>query len=245
MTTSGDFADAVRNPKRYADAGGAQEARLFPYYAGYSAAFAGSLLASLNLPRHSSILDPWNGSGVTTNTARRFGYKADGRDLNPAMVIISKAEQTDPQYVGRLLPLARRIVTEAKHLRLHPSDNEPLAEWIMPRTARVIRSIEIEIRGTLVGRRSSRRRALSSRDVDSLSPLAAVYYVALFTVTRKLLARFRPTNPMWIKKPRKPHLRAKADRQRLVDQFLRPELTQRRQAGTTKSGANVLRKLDD
>src|SRR3989442_4356824 len=106
-----EFADALRNPKRYADADGAQEARLFPYYAGYSAAFAGSLLASLNLPRRSCILDPWNGSGVTTNTARRFGYRAIGRDLNPAMVLISKAEQIDARYVGRLLSTARRIRT--------------------------------------------------------------------------------------------------------------------------------------
>jgi DNA modification methylase len=220
MTANGKFADAVRNPKRHADAGGAQESPLFPYYAGYSAAFAGSLLASLNLPRHSTILDPWNGSGVTTSTARRFGYEAIGRDLNPAMVVISRAEQTDPQYVGRLLPLARRIVANAHHRRPHPSDAEPLAEWIMPHTARVIRSIETEIRQTLVGRRSSSRRALSSRDVDNLSPLAAVYYVALFALTRKLLARFRPTNPMWIKKPRKPYLRAKADSHQIVDHFL-------------------------
>ena len=62
------------------------------------------------------------------------------------MVIISKAEQTEPQYVGRLLPLARRIVTDARLRRLRPSDTEPLAEWIVPRTARLIRSIETEIR---------------------------------------------------------------------------------------------------
>src|SRR5437870_3895670 len=109
-----DFDNAwIVNPKRHADAGGAQEARLFPYYVGYSSAFASTLLASLNLQRHAHILDPWNGSGITTQTARRLGYRAIGRDLNPVMVLIAKAESLAPTDVGHLPPTANELITLA------------------------------------------------------------------------------------------------------------------------------------
>ncbi len=151
MRKRDDFASAtIVNPKRYADAGGAQEARLFPYYVGYSAAFASTLLASLDLADKPCILDPWNGSGITTHTARRFGYKTIGQDLNPVMVLVAKAELLSPQDAGRLIPLARDILDKARRQGTRAAKDDPLCHWLAPTTASFMRAIEIEINNSLV-----------------------------------------------------------------------------------------------
>lgn len=63
----------------------------FPYYAGFSEAFASSAIASCNLKGAMTVLDPWNGSGTTTSAARRLGHCAIGFDLNPVMVVVARA----------------------------------------------------------------------------------------------------------------------------------------------------------
>ena len=220
MKTRLDFHRAwIVNPKRHADAGGAQDARLFPYYVGYSSAFASTLLASLNLQRNACILDPWNGSGITTQTARRLGYRAIGRDLNPVMVLIAKAESLAPTEVGRLLPTAHQLITSAQPLRKHFTKDDPLTEWLVPSTASFIRALEMAIRSTLTSAKGH-RALLSRRDVDRISSLAAFFYVALFGVARRLLGRFKATNPMWTKSPAQPHLRLKVPRAKVASLFL-------------------------
>lgn len=204
----------IVNPKRYADAGGAQDARLFPYYAGYSAAFASTLLASLPLSEESLIFDPWNGAGITTHTARRFGYRTIGQDLNPAMVLIAKAELLSPQDVGHLTPLAYTILDGARRRTGSFSKQDPLCRWLAPSTAHFLRAIETEIHHCLVSHK--KYRALSTRDdFDTVSSLAAFFYVVLFKVARKLLNKFQPSNPMWTTSPTKPHQRIKADRKKV------------------------------
>lgn len=214
------FANAIIvNPKRYADAAGAQEARLFPYYAGYSAAFASTLLASLDLGSKPCILDPWNGSGITTHTARRFGYKTIGQDLNPVMVLVAKAELLAPQDVGRLIPLAQDILGKARRQQTRATKGDPLSDWMVPTTASFIRAIETQINVSLVSS-GPYRRLRGRRDFDRTSSLAAFFYVVLFGVTRRLLNKFKATNPMWTKRPAKPHLRAKAYKKRVGALFL-------------------------
>lgn len=59
------------------------KAGFFDFYAGYSTSFVADVLRYWNLPGNSVILDPWNGSGTTTDIASKMGYKAIGYDLNP------------------------------------------------------------------------------------------------------------------------------------------------------------------
>lgn len=59
------------------------KSRFFDFYAGYSTSFVADVLLYWNLPGNSVILDPWNGSGTTTDIASKMGYKAIGYDLNP------------------------------------------------------------------------------------------------------------------------------------------------------------------
>ncbi|MEX2164985.1 MAG: hypothetical protein WD823_12190 [Sulfuricaulis sp.] len=214
------FATAmIINPKRYADVGGAQEARLFPYYAGYSAAFASTLLASLDLSNKSSILDPWNGSGITTHTARRFGYKTIGLDLNPVMVLVARAELLSPQDVGRLVPLAHRILDKARKQHRRAAEDDPLTQWLAPTTASFMRAIEIEINSSLVSN-THYKRLINEKDFNRVSALAAFFYLVLFGVARGLLKKFKATNPMWIKSPAKPHQRTKANKKKVKTLFL-------------------------
>jgi DNA modification methylase len=220
MKKDRSFANAlIVNPKRYADAGGAQDARLFPYYAGYSAAFASNLLASLAFVKDPWILDPWNGGGITTHTARRFGYRAIGRDLNPVMVLIAKAELLSPQDVGSLIPLAHTILDGARRRNERFTEDDPLCRWLAPSTASFIRAIETEINSSLVSHKKYRQLS-SASDFDEVSSLAAFFYVVLFRVSRRLLNRFKPTNPMWTKSPTKPHQRTKAGRRKVASMFL-------------------------
>ncbi|WP_175149462.1 DNA methyltransferase [Paraburkholderia ultramafica] len=86
----------ISNPKLYKDLRTKQEARIFPYYAGFSNSFVHDLLTSLELRPESIIFDPWNGSGTTTQSALDLGHRAIGFDLNPAMVVVAKARMLSP-----------------------------------------------------------------------------------------------------------------------------------------------------
>lgn len=221
MKKRGDFSNAqILNPKRYADAGGAQEARIFPYYAGYSTVFASTLLGSLVLPAKCVVFDPWNGSGVTTHTARRFGYRTVGQDLNPVMVLAAKAELLSPQDAARLIPLAHYLLDNVRG-RLPATESDPLCQWLVPRAASFMRALEERINMTLVSK-STKYAPLSGHGVcDRVSPMASFFYVVLFGVARGLLDKFRATNPMWTKSPAKRQYRIRASRRRMTSLFIR------------------------
>lgn len=62
----------------------------FPYYAGFSEAFAEDAIKSLTI-NDDIVLDPWNGAGTTTSLSCRLKRRAFGIDLNPVMVHVAKA----------------------------------------------------------------------------------------------------------------------------------------------------------
>jgi DNA modification methylase len=175
---------------------------LFPYYAGYSKAFTSQLLHSMSLSRGTTILDPWNGSGTTTDIASTLGLRGIGVDLNPVMVVAAKASHVSPNDACRLIPLAQTLIDRAEQ-RTNELDNDPLCQWLMPSSARYIRHLEAELSHTLVS--SGAYRPLTTRDaLNHLSALGAFFYVALFRITRRLLNHFVPTNPTWVKYPSSP-----------------------------------------
>ncbi|MDR6410737.1 hypothetical protein [Paraburkholderia terricola] len=190
----------ISNPKRYVDRSSAQDARVFPYYAGYSTAFTEQLLLSLGLRDDATVFDPWNGSGTTTQTAYRAGIPCIGTDLNPVMVVVAKAGLLSALEVESLSPLAQTIVEQAAHRQLESIADDPLHTWLIPQSASAIRGLEQEIHRTLVSH--AEYRALTSEEaLASLSPLAALFYVALFRTTRRFLIDFIPSNPTWTKRP--------------------------------------------
>ena len=194
----------IVNPKQH-NGQASIDQRLFPYYAGYSKGFTEQLLHSMPLAKGAIILDPWNGSGTTTDIAAALGFNGVGVDLNPVMVVAAKASHVSPNDACSLLPLAQTLIEHAER-RTETLDNDPLCQWLIPSSARYIRQLEAEVSHTLIS--NGAYVPLTTRDaLNQLSALGAFFYVALFRITRRLLNEFVPTNPTWVKKPSSPQQR--------------------------------------
>lgn len=190
----------VINPKMHVDPAAVKEQRLFPYYAGFSSAFAENLIDSMILKPESVVLDPWNGSGTTTSAARKYGLQSIGVDLNPVMVLVAKASQVSALDVSSLLPLAHAIV-ESISVGIEPAiHHDPLGNWFMPQTAKSIRQIDIEINRALVSHQEYVHLD-KAKSLQDLSSIAAFFYVALFRSVRRHSASFLTSNPTWTRKP--------------------------------------------
>ncbi len=198
------FGDVViQTPKRNRSSADGR-ASWYPYYAGFSSAFATSILASAKLPSRAQVLDPWNGSGTTTEAAAALGYQGLGYDLNPAMVIISKARMLSPRVKTSLLPVAIDILDKASRANLElPIEPDPLCTWLVPRSAAILRALERAIQRLLVDEHQY-DLLVDRQDFDALSDLAAFFYTALFRSVRSLLACFYSSNPTWTKRPKTP-----------------------------------------
>jgi DNA modification methylase len=61
----------------------------YRYYAGYSSDFVTYALENV-VPRATSVLDPWNGTGTTSVLAATRRLRTLGYDINPAMVLVAK-----------------------------------------------------------------------------------------------------------------------------------------------------------
>jgi SAM-dependent methyltransferase len=202
----------------------------FPYYAGYSESFAETALKSVGLPEGSLVLDPWNGSGTSIYAARQIGLRGVGLDINPVMVIVSRARLLSPTEADSLEPLGREIAKSSQFKRKIDS-NDPLLAWLEKGPASVIRSIERAIHSHLVG-------GLAGEPVDALrnlSQIAAANYVSLFSVCRKLVRRFNSSNPTWLRKPRGNERRVRAKSKNIEAQFIN-ELRSMAMALGQKSG---------
>lgn len=172
----------------------------YPYYAGFSSEFARAALVDSGLPAHSRVLDPWNGSGTTTEAALSLGLNSVGYDLNPAMVVIAKARLLSERTKPSLVPLAREILAKAAKLPLARDADDPLTTWLHPTAASAFRQLERSVLSTLVSRES--QVPMGADGIAKLSDLAAFYYTALFRTLRSRLKAFFSTNPTWIKCPK-------------------------------------------
>lgn len=228
----------MESPKRKRATPGKE--RWYPYYAGFSTAFAADALEAAGLGGSSRVLDPWNGSGTTTQVAYDLGLQAVGYDLNPAMVVIARARLLGAEVGSSLLPLARRL-SSGPPLKTTDLAQDPLSRWFSPQGAGRIRSLERVIRHTLT--KHSSKPVHASVLANSVSSLAAFYYVALFRTVRDLLGAFKSSNPVWIKSPDSALKRLRPDRETIHSSFvahvqqmardgLAPPLATRRRLGT-------------
>lgn len=208
----------IVNPKIYADGPSALDNRVFPYYAGYSSNFADKLISSLCLPVNGVVLDPWNGSGTTSNAGAKLGYHTIGLDLNPAMVLVAKSALVSVLDLNSLVPLAETICERAATCT-SLKQGDPLGVWFAPASQAALRSIEKEINQTLVSHRGY-TPLKTSEALERVTPLAAFFYVALFRVSRRLIADFIPTNPTWVKKPEKPQQRKRPSLEAITQTFI-------------------------
>ncbi|MET0637174.1 MAG: hypothetical protein ABWZ25_14180 [Chitinophagaceae bacterium] len=189
----------IKNPKRPRKATGRDS--WYPYYAGFSEEFVSSAIGCLAEENDTTILDPWNGSGTTTNQGNKLGYSTTGFDLNPVMVIAAKAKILAPSELSSIRPLAKDILSKARTGRQSRfPDTEPLETWFYTSSAQSFRQIERSLQKLLVD--PNQHISLSnSASVNNLSSIACFFYVALFRTLRCLVSRFEASNPTWIKKP--------------------------------------------
>lgn len=174
----------------------------YPYYAGFSLDFAKQLIGSARLRSGALVLDPWNGSGTTTDAANGLGYEAYGVDLNPVMVIAAKGRMLSNGDVPSILPLMLDIISKAKsYNRSMRLEEDPLSAWFTPRGVLGIRNIEKGIRKLLIDEAPALNLPDLSR-ISAMSDIAAFFYVAMFRTLRVLLQRFYSSNPTWVKLPK-------------------------------------------
>lgn len=192
----------IGNPKFL---NGDRQSAWYPFHASFSPRFVMGLLSSARRNRQLTVLDSWNGTGTTTASAFRLGYNAYGFDLNPAMVVIARARCIESARVDSIERTTNRIIKEITDAddRSLP-DDDALGRWFSPGSFTLLRTIECAIHRTILKSEVNLRLA---RPLDSLSPLACFFYVALFDTVRSLLTRFLGSNPTWIRAPQDPRQR--------------------------------------
>jgi hypothetical protein len=188
--------DVIKNPK--IRVGESFSSTWYKFYPGFSESFARSALSNAALTESDWVLDPWNGGGTTTSTAVSLGLNVYGYDLNPVMVIVAKARCLDSAEYPSLKPLAGDLGRKAKKL-VEISPDDPLLTWLVPSAVVAVRGIEVAIQKLLVD--DIQYLSIESRGTDSISDLAAFFYVALFRTLKNLFRPFRTSNPTWLKRP--------------------------------------------
>lgn len=145
------------------------------------------------------MFDPWNGSGTTTTAAANAGLESIGHDLNPVMLVVAKARLLASSEAHSLRPLAKEILASARRCRPELQNSDPLLYWFDVSTASLIRSLEYSIRRHLIGGPADPAETVN---LGKMSSMAATFYVALFSLTRRLLEVFGTSNPTWTRLPK-------------------------------------------
>jgi DNA modification methylase len=216
---TGKMQMAIRSPK-LTKAEIREEHTWYPYYAGYSVGFVEDTLSHLNLSAHSTVLDPWNGSGTTTFAARKRAYTAVGFDLNPALVLVAKGRLLDGNVLPSLPALTSDIIKKARDQRKRPSlaSPEPLTRWFVDKTAADFRAIDQAVSELMISA-DHYEPLFACKQLSNVSSLAAFFYVALFETVRSFLGSFKTTNPTWIKSAKSPESRLEINRRIVTTRF--------------------------
>ncbi len=208
----------TNNPKQAR--GTRQPPEWFGYYAGYSTSFVDEALTYLHLDQDARVLDPWNGSGTTTDVVERRGFRGVGYDLNPAVVLVARARLLRSDVRPSHRSLGQAIVRDSSNLAAADFlPEEPLSAWFSPQTAATLRGLERAIQRDLISSSEYVRIAARSSLAD-VSPLAAYYYVALFRTVRRLLVAFKTSNPTWTRFPETPRHRLRTSSDAVCAMFI-------------------------
>ncbi len=182
----------LRNPKLSRS----NKSAWYRYYAGYSSEFVEDAIDSLGKVSPTRLVDPWNGSGTTVAVARHKGLSSVGYDVNPVLVLIARSRLVTAESFSSVAPLAADVVRHADSEPLDTAPTDALRTWFAPEAADTLRALESAIRLVLVGENMD-----LGATVTRASPLASLFYTALFRVARDAVAGLVGTNPTWISPP--------------------------------------------
>lgn len=213
----------IRNPKQSRTSLSGRDA-WFPYYAGFSTEFARSIIKSADLKEGATILDPWNGAGTTTTIAKEIGKRAIGIDINPAMIVASKARSLCVRQKSSLVPIAKDIIDKAHLIAPGIDNDDPLLIWFMPKSTCCLRRVEASIQKLLLGKETY-GYLFDINEINDLSDIAAFYYTALFRLVRGFIKDFVPSNPTWTKRPDSPAKRVRPSPVIVYEGFLKQVMT--------------------
>jgi hypothetical protein len=169
----------------------------YRYYAGYSPAFVEDALEVVRAGSTGLVVDPWNGSGTTTAVAQSLGVPAVGYDINPALVVIARSRLVGPEIADSVKPLAKDL---SDHAASPGSDwpADPLLAWFSAPCTHEIRRIAESIDRVLADPRRPPADGLTNAP-GTPSPLASLFYVALFHAVRSHMLEYVSSNPTWVK----------------------------------------------
>lgn len=193
---------SIRSPKRRVLAK-TSRANWFRYYAGFSEGFVEDIISELDLRDGATVLDPWLGSGTTSEVATAKGYRVKGYDLNPAMLVVAKARtlatNTSKQIPALTAAISRHYERSLKtdEKSLSPV-SEPLEQWLQPVAARAFRRLERSVAAIVSQSKRSLTAPIWSRP-DRLPAIFAFFYVGLFRTLRHFISGFQSSNPTWMK----------------------------------------------
>lgn len=184
----------------------------YRYYAGYSASFVEHALQELaGTPE--LVLDPWNGTGTTTVVAASKNVSAIGFDVNPALVVVSRARLLGAGVWASIDPLGHDVVVHAANVEM---DDDPLRFWFTPAAAGSIRGLQQSVHRLLVDSGTASQPAYER--ASGMSTLAAFFYTVLFRTVRLLIAPRAGSNPTWWKRVNEKD-RLGPSREEIVNQF--------------------------
>lgn len=113
---------------------------IHPYPAKFIGDIPRALIASLEIPRGSVILDPFCGSGTTLTEAQRVGIESIGIDLNPIACLIArvKTQPLPPDFDV----VVREVVALARNHPVLPTPNIPnVGHWFPPQIQQAVGAI--------------------------------------------------------------------------------------------------------
>lgn len=178
----------------------------YPYYAGFPERFVEAVLEG-PLAGSRLVLDPWNGSGTTTATCRRYGISSVGVDVNPVLTVIAKARLTPISTSDSLVPIGKHIGRIARRACPDVRPDDLLTKWVRNDGVQRIRALQSAIDQVLSSACAHKTPENLAQVADNLPVLASFFYTVLFATVRDLLSRFRPSNPTWVLYPTSQHHR--------------------------------------
>jgi DNA modification methylase len=167
-----------------------------PYYAGYSENFVDDMLEFLKATSDSIVLDPWMGSGTTAIVCQKKGIKALGIEINPVMVIFSKAKSANLLECD-IKEICIDILNYSSKVSLAEDEflnNEDALEFINKKHLNSLNKIRIAIDETC------KKLSNTLSDTDLFDSIKSFYYSALFRCIRTVGNFKKGKNPTWLVK---------------------------------------------
>ncbi len=115
--------------------------QVYPYYAAFSTYFAEHVMSRLVRLDCANVFDPWNGSGTTTLAALNAGLQSVGTDINPVMIIASKAKLCPKIAAQEQIARARKALDRLKQKTTQTTyARDPLLLWFHPSSVKLLRA---------------------------------------------------------------------------------------------------------